>query len=209
MTNAPTGFLWREWTHCVFYKHKPQNEYPKIIPKITTVSINPKIRHNTMWFFLKDEEMIDYRVSQNCDKKPGTARCTICSQIHCCISPLWQEAETIRRSTLLFNISLLSSWQEEEETIIGGVVGKRSPQAQGTYITWTWEWFWFYGFIPHPQNSLPPFLGMWGWEVGWGRTALTSSQKFDFSCDPIHPWKCHPEMVCHFCSFHPSEPAQS
>ena len=147
MTNAPTGFLWREWTHCVFYKHKPQNEYPKIIPKITTVSINPKIRHNTMWFFLKDEEMIDYRVSQNCDKKPGTARCTICSQIHCCTSPLWQEAETIRRSTLLFNISLLSSWQEEEETIIGGVVGKRSPQAQGTYITWAWKWFWFYCLI--------------------------------------------------------------
>ena len=66
MTNAPTGFLWREWTHCVFNKHKPQNEYPKIIPKITTVSIYPKIWQNTMWLFLKDEEMFDYRVSQNC-----------------------------------------------------------------------------------------------------------------------------------------------
>ena len=50
----------------VFNKHKPQNEYPKIIPKITTVSIYPKIWQNTMWLFLKDEEMIDYRVSQNC-----------------------------------------------------------------------------------------------------------------------------------------------
>ena len=66
MTNAPTGFLWREWTHCVFNKHKPKNEYPKTIPKITSVLIYPKIWQNTMWLFLKDEEMIDYRVSQSC-----------------------------------------------------------------------------------------------------------------------------------------------